>query len=94
LENAEIVDPKNQQGLKRVFFGAQVTYVREDANGNDVEVSVQLVGEDEADFSQGKINWQSPVGKALLKAEVGDIRRVRVDGEISEIAVLEVKYII
>ena len=41
LENAKIVDPKEQQNLERVFFGATVTYVRED----DSEITVQLVGE-------------------------------------------------
>src|SRR6201984_852851 len=30
LESAEVVDPKRQQGLNRVFFGATVTYARED----------------------------------------------------------------
>ncbi|MBX2835170.1 MAG: transcription elongation factor GreB [Micavibrio sp.] len=90
LENAKIVDPASQQGLNRVFFGATVTYARED----DSEITVKLVGEDEANFSEGKINWQSPVGRALLKAEVGDIRKVRVDGEIEEIEVLKIEYIL
>lgn len=90
LENAEIVDPKEQQGVEKVFFGATVTYARED----DSEVTVKLVGVDEADFEQGKINWQSPVGKALLKAEVGDIRVVRADGNSEEIEVLEIEYVI
>ena len=88
LENAKIVDPSEQQGLERVFFGATVTYVRED----DREITVQLVGEDEADFEKGKINWQSPVGKALLRAEVGDVRSVRVDGQLQEIEVLSISY--
>jgi len=90
LENAEIVDPKDQKSLGRVYFGATVTYARED----DSEVTVKLVGEDEADFSLGKINWQSPVGKALLKAEVGDIRKVRVDGEVEEIEVVKICYVL
>ena len=51
-----------------------------------------MVGVDEADMAANKINWQSPVGKALLKAEEGDIRKVRVDGKIEEIEVLEISY--
>lgn len=90
LENAKVVDPRDQQGVRKVFFGATVTYVRED----DTEVRVQLVGVDEADFSKGKINWESPVGKALLKAEVGDTRKVRIDGRVEEIEVLEIKYVV
>lgn len=92
LENAEVVDPASQQGLEKVYFGATVTYARED----DSEVTVTLVGVDEAGFDaktgQGKINWQSPVGKALLKAEVGDVRTVRVDSEVQEIEVVSISY--
>ena len=88
LENTKIVDPKDQQHLDKVFFGAQVTYARED----DSEVSVHLVDVDEADFERGKINWLSPVGKALLKAEEGDVVKVRTDAGTEEIEVLEISY--
>ncbi|MCB1720287.1 MAG: transcription elongation factor GreB [Alphaproteobacteria bacterium] len=90
LDNAHIVDPKDQQNLTRVYFGATVTYARED----DSEITVHLVGVDEADFSQNKINWLSPVGKALLKHEAGECVKVRVDGQIEEIEILEIKYVI
>ena len=97
LENSKIVDPKDQQKLDRVFFGATVTYVREDEAGNEIEITVKLVGEDEANYdpadpAKNKINWQSPVGKALLKAEEGDMRKVKVDGEVEEIEILEITY--
>jgi len=88
LENCEVVDPKSQQNLERVFFGARVTYVRED----DSEITVHLVGIDEADFEKRKINWLSPVGKALLKHEAGDIVKVRVDGQSEEIEILKIEY--
>lgn len=88
LENSQIVDPRKQQNLDRIFFGAQVTYARED----DSEVTVRLVGVDEADFAIGKINWQSPVGKALLKAQVGDTVRVRTDEKVEEIEILDISY--
>ena len=92
LENCKIVDPKDQQTLERVYFGATVTYARED----DSEVTVQLVGVDEANFDaktgQGKINWQSPVGKALLKAEEGDVVKVRTDEGVEEIEVIGISY--
>lgn len=88
LENAKIVDPKEQQNLDRVFFGATVTYARED----DSEVTVQLVGVDEADFDRGKINWMSPVGRALMKAEEGDVVKVRTEQGVEEIEVVEILY--
>ena len=67
LESAEIVNPQLQQKLKKVFFGATVTY----AQGRK-QKSVQLVGIDEADLAKNKISWLSPVAQALMKAEVGD----------------------
>lgn len=88
LENTVVIDPKDQQNLDRVYFGATVTYARED----DSEVTVKLVNVDEADFDQGKINWLSPVGKALMKAEEGDVVKVRTDKGIEEIEVVEISY--
>ena len=89
LENAEIIDPKNQQHLEQVFFGATVTYVRED----DSEVTVTLVGVDEADFAKGgKINWLSPVGRALMKGRVGDEVTVRTSEREEIIEILSIAY--
>lgn len=88
LDHCKIVDPKDQQGVTRVFFGARVTYVRE----NDDEITVHLVGVDEADFDLGKINWLSPVGKALFKKEVGDIAIVRTEKGKEEIEILKIEY--
>ena len=78
LENTVIVNPRDQQKLQRIFFGAKVTYARED----DSEVTVDL----------GKINWQSPVGNALMKAEVGDTVKVRTDTGLEKIEVVEISY--
>jgi len=88
LENCKIVDPKYQQGLDRIYFGATVTYAKQD----DTEVTVHLVGIDEADLESGKINWLSPVGKALQKAEEGDTVKVRTEDGVEEIEVIEIKY--
>ncbi|MAM35429.1 MAG: transcription elongation factor GreB [Micavibrio sp.] len=88
LENTTIVDPAQQQNLTRVFFGAKVKYLRED----DSEVTVQLVDVDEADYREGKINWMSPVGRALLKAEEGDEVKVRTDQGEEYLEILEITY--
>ncbi len=88
LDDTQVVDPKNQQNLDRIYFGATVTYAKED----DSEITVTLVDVDEADFDQGKINWHSPVGKALMKAEEGDVVRVRTGNGIEEIEVIRITY--
>lgn len=89
LEDAEVVDPRRQQGIEKVFFGATVTY-EEDGK----EITVKLVGQDEADFAKGKIYWQSPVGKALLKAEAGDSVTVRTEAGMRQIEVIDVRYVV
>ena len=93
LENTKVVDPKDQIGQSRVFFGAHVTYIRED----DTEITVHLVDVDEAGFDaktgQGKINWLSPVGKALMKHEVGDEVKVRTAGGEEYLEIIKILYI-
>jgi len=88
MKAAKIVDPTLQADRSRVFFGATVTIVDED----DVERTVTLVGEDEADASQGKISWRSPLAHALKGAAVGDVRRVALPGGIREQEVLAIRY--
>lgn len=88
LEDVEIVDPRKQQGLEQVFFGATVTYVHEDER----EITVKLVGVDEADLDAGKINWLSPVAKSLMKARIGDSIELRLSGGIEVIEVVEIIY--
>lgn len=68
IESAEVIDPKRQQTLTQIYFGATVTY----RNKNHEEITVKIVGIDEADFSQGKISFNSPIAKSLMKARVGD----------------------
>jgi transcription elongation factor GreB len=88
LEAAEVVDPQRQQGLQQVFFGATVTYV----NAREEELSVTLVGIDEADMVRGQISWISPVARALMKAKVGDTVEVKTPLGPESIEVLEIDY--
>lgn len=89
LESAEVVDPKKQKGLERVFFGATVTYAREDGT----EHTVTLVGPDEADLTREKISWLAPVAKALMKARAGDEVELRTGGGVEMLEVLSVTYL-
>lgn len=90
LEGAEIVNPQFQQGLEQVFFGATVTYKRE----NGQRVTVKLVGVDEADMAQGKINWLSPVARALLKARIGDRVELRTEAGKEALEIIDIDYVI
>lgn len=53
---------------EKVQIGSWVTFADED----DHQQRVQLVGEDQADAANGLINWGSPLGRALLGAQLGD----------------------
>ncbi|MBY0355740.1 MAG: transcription elongation factor GreB [Rickettsiales bacterium] len=90
LEDAEIVDQAKQQALEQVFFGATVTYERNDG----CQHIVQLVGSDEANASQGKISWLSPVARCLMKSRVGDEVTLRSPGGEEMLEILEIRYLL
>ncbi|WP_339860166.1 transcription elongation factor GreB [Thalassospira alkalitolerans] len=88
IEDAVVVDPKDQPDHKHVFFGATVTYI----NARDEEVTIRIVGEDEAESLKGKISWVSPVARALMKSGVGDVVTLRTPAGKDELEVLSVSY--
>jgi transcription elongation factor GreB len=90
LESAKVINPKLQQDLKQVFFGATVTYKKSDGN----ESTVKLVGTDEADMTQGKISWISPLAKALLRSHIGDIIEFHTPSGVEEVEVLAIQYLL
>jgi transcription elongation factor GreB len=67
LETAQLVDPA-QQPRDKVLFGATVRV--EDEAGE--QRLFHIVGEDEADISQHKVSYVSPIAKALIGRKVGD----------------------
>lgn len=71
--------------VKTVGFGVTVRMLR-----NSVESRVRIVGEDEADPSQGAIAWTSPLARSLQGAEAGEERTVVVDGKSIPVAVIEI----
>ncbi len=88
LEIAEVVDPARQAHLDRVFFGATVTY----ANERDEERTITIVGVDEVNADNGKVSWVSPVARALMKAQKGDIVELRTPRGTEPIEVVEIRY--
>ncbi|MDQ3470978.1 MAG: transcription elongation factor GreA [Pseudomonadota bacterium] len=67
LSRAIVIDPTTLSG-KKVVFGATVTLIDEDKK----KVRYQLVGQVEADARDGRISFNSPLGRALIGREVGD----------------------
>jgi transcription elongation factor GreA len=62
-----VIDPKSLSGDK-IVFGATVTLKDED----EKKVKYQLVGQVEADASQGRISYNSPLGRALIGRQAGE----------------------
>ena len=67
LSRAQIIDPRDLSGDK-IVFGATVTLLDDD----DKPVRYQIVGQTEANAKDGKISYNSPLGRALIGKKVDD----------------------
>ena len=89
LANAEVVDPAKRAKTDQVFFGATVTT----ANARNEERTFKIVGVDEVDLAKGHVSWISPIAKALLKAEEGDVVKMRTPTGVEELEIVKVRYV-
>lgn len=91
LAAAKIIDPAvlADNAAGRVVFGATVD-LEEEATGG--AVTYQIVGEDEADLKFGLISISSPIARALIGKEAGDVAEVQAPGGIKRYDIVEVRY--
>ncbi len=87
LSRAVIVD-LSKVSTDKVAFGLKVKIL--DLN-TDEEFTYQIVSEDEADLSIGKISYTSPIGRALIGKKEGDIVKVQVPIGIKEFEILSIE---
>jgi len=87
LGNAQIVDPKLVDAEGRCVFGATV-----DIETDGETATWQIVGEDEADIKAGRISYSSPIGKALIGKESGEIVEVKTPGGLKRYEIIDVRY--
>ena len=92
LESSTVVTPSEQQNPDQVFFGAKVEIC--DVTGGTIgaEECYQIVGVDEANASDGRISWISPLARALFKAREGDTVRFQSPAGLREIEVVGIRY--
>jgi transcription elongation factor GreA len=90
LAAAQIIDPTMLEADGRVVFGATVDL--EDLE-NGTKVTYQIVGDDEADIDQNKISISSPIARALIRQESGDVVMVMAPGGDRQVEILGVRYI-
>ena len=92
IEGAEVVDQARQNHRDRVFFGATVTYVDADGDADAAEATLRIVGVDEADTARGEVSWVSPIARALMKAEEGDVVELKTPNGARRIEVVGISY--
>jgi len=85
---ADVIDPAKIT-QSRTAFGAKVKVLDIDT---DEEKSFFLVGPEEADAKNGKISISSPVGKALLNKEIGDVVTINAPARTMEYEILEILF--
>jgi transcription elongation factor GreA len=90
LSNAQIIDPTTLNAEGRVVFGATVD-LEDESNG--VKVTYQIVGNDEADLKLGLISISSPISRALIGKEMGDVVEYQAPGGSKSYEIMGVRYI-
>ncbi|MCV0438848.1 MAG: transcription elongation factor GreA [Hydrogenophaga sp.] len=89
LSAAQIIDPATLDAGGRVVFGATVELEDEDSGA---AVTYQIVGEDEADLKLGLVNISSPIARALIGKEEGDVAEVQAPGGVRHYEIVAVRY--
>lgn len=90
LGNAQVIDVKTIPPTGKVFFGTTVTIVNTET---DKEVRYKIVGDDEADVKNNMISINSPIARALVGKEEGDVVMVHTPGGEVEYEVAKVEHI-
>ena len=87
LKNAEVID-EDEVDLEKISIGCKVTVLDVEY---EEEEEFRIVGSSEANSLQGKISNESPVGKALLGAKVGDTINVETQAGVVQYKVLAIE---
>jgi transcription elongation factor GreA len=90
LQNAQVIDVTAIAPSGKVIFGATVEIANVET---DERVTYQIVGEDEADIKLGKISVGSPIARALIAKQEGDVVAVKTPGGLVEFEIMEVRHL-
>ncbi len=89
IARAQIIDVSKLSG-KQIKFGATVNLLDEDSGQKS---KYKIVGEDESDVGAGKISVTSPIARALIGKEEGDVVEVMAPGGAKSYEIVKVKYL-
>ncbi len=90
LSHANIIDVTTLDAGGKVVFGATVDLEDEDSGE---QLTYQIVGDDEADIKHGLISVSSPIARALIGKEEGDVATVVAPGGERNLEIVEVRYV-
>lgn len=90
LSQSQVIDVTKIENNGKVIFGATVNLINVDTDEN---LRYQIVGEDEADIKGGKLSISSPIARALIGKEEGEIVAVQIPSGTVEYEIDEVLYI-
>lgn len=90
LSRSQVIEYLDLGVEDRVIFGSTVTI--NDLDSNETS-TYQIVGESEANIEMNTISLTTPIAKALLKKEVGDVVEVETPGGIKEVEIADIKLV-
>ena len=89
IARAQVIDVSKLSGAQ-VKFGATVSVVDEDT---EESARYQIVGEHEADVKSGKISLSSPLSRAMIGKEVGEVVEVNTPGGVKAYEILKIEWV-
>ena len=89
LSNAQIIDISTIPPGDKVIFSTTVTIINVET---DETFTYKIVGDDEAEIKEQKISYQSPIARALIGKEIGDVVLVKTPSGDVEYEIDEVEY--
>jgi transcription elongation factor GreA len=89
IARAQVIDVSKLSGAQ-VKFGATVSVVDEDT---EEEARYQIVGEHEADVRAGRVSISSPIARAMIGKEMGDVVEVNTPGGVKAYEILKVEWL-
>ena len=89
IARAQIIDVSRLSG-SQIKFGATVSVIDEDT---EESARYQIVGEHEADVKQGKISLTSPLSRAMMGKEVGDVVEVNTPGGVKAYEITKLEWV-
>jgi transcription elongation factor GreA len=90
LAAAKVIEPAEVDAGGKVVFGATVDLEDEDSGA---KATYQIVGDDEADLKLGLISISSPIARALIGKEAGDVAEVQAPGGLKHWEIVDVRYV-